>query len=104
MDKWGDQFLEKWFKYAILPTLIFFFNFWGGHGPLSHQRSSALRYKLKKLVTSYFLHEGILFKKGYDEDPLQCLRSEKAKEILKEVHFGECGEHQGRKNLYRCSS
>jgi len=28
------------------------------------------RYKLKKLATCYFLHEGILFKKGYDGDPL----------------------------------
>ena len=59
-------------------------------------------YKLKKLVTRWFLHEGILFKKGYDGDPLQCLGSKKAKEILKEAHFSECGEHQGRKTLYRC--
>ena len=28
------------------------------------------RYKLRKLVTRYFLHEGVLFKKGYDGDPL----------------------------------
>ena len=46
------------------------------------------RYKLKKLVTRYFLHEGILFKKGYDGDPLRCLGSEEASEMLKEVHAG----------------
>ena len=58
------------------------------------------RYKLRKLATCYFLQEGILFKKGYDGDPLRCLGPEKANEILKEVHTGECGEHQGRKKLY----
>ena len=31
------------------------------------------RYKLKKLATRYFLHEGILLKNGYDGDPLRCL-------------------------------
>ena len=33
------------------------------------------RYKLKKLVTYYFLDEGIPFK-GYDGDPLRCLGPE----------------------------
>ena len=38
----GGQFLEKWFKYAILPTLKNFFKtFGGGHGPPNHQSSSA---------------------------------------------------------------
>ena len=60
------------------------------------------RYKLRKLVTHYFLHKGILFKKWYDEDPLRCLGLEKAREMLKEVHPSECEEHQGRKKLYRC--
>ena len=51
------------------------------------------RYKLRKLVTRYFLHKGILLKKGYDGDPLQCLGPEETGEILKEVHAEECGEH-----------
>ena len=59
-------------------------------------------YKLRKLVTHYFLHEGILFKKGYNGDPLWCRGPEEVKEMLKEVHSGECGEYQGRKKLYRC--
>ena len=40
----GGQFLEKWFKYAILPTLKKFFKTFGGgggHGPPKHQSSSA---------------------------------------------------------------
>ena len=60
------------------------------------------RYKLRKLVTYYFLHVGILFKKGYDGDPLRCLGPEKAEGMLKEVLSGECREQQGRRKLYRC--
>ena len=37
------------------------------------------RYKLKRLVTRYFLHNMVLFKKGYDGDPLRCLGLEEAK-------------------------
>ena len=60
------------------------------------------RYKLKRLVMRYFLHNRVLFKKGYDGDPLRCLGPEEAREMIKEVHVGECGEHQGKKRLYRC--
>ena len=60
------------------------------------------RYKLKKLATRYFLHEGILFKKGYDREPLLCLGPEEDREMLREVNVGECKEHQGKKKLYRC--
>ena len=38
-------------------------------------------------------------KKG---NPLRCLGPEEAREMIKEVHSGKCGEHQGKKNLYKC--
>ena len=60
------------------------------------------RYKFKGLAARYFLHEGVLFKKGYDRDPLRYLGPEEAGEIIKEVHAEKCGEHQGKKKLYRC--
>ena len=60
------------------------------------------RYKLKGLVTCYFLHNGVLFKNEYDGDPLRYLGPEETREMIKEVHAGECGEHQGKKKLYRC--
>ena len=60
------------------------------------------RYKLKRLATHYFLYDGILFKKMYDRDPLHCLGPEEAREMIKEVHAEECGEHQEKKKLYRC--
>ena len=41
----GGQFLEKWFKYTILPTLKFFLKTWGG-GWGNHQRSSAPNYTI----------------------------------------------------------
>ena len=50
----------------------------------------------------YFLHNMVLFKKGYDGDPLRGLGLEEAKEMIKEVYSGECGERQGKKNFYRC--
>ena len=50
----------------------------------------------------YFLHEGILFRKGYNGDSLLCLGPEEVREMTKEVHAGECGEHQGKKKLYQC--
>ena len=59
------------------------------------------KYKLKRLVVRYFLREGILFKKGYDGDPLRCLGPEETREMIKEIHAGECEKHQGKKNLYQ---
>ena len=58
--------------------------------------------KLKRLATRYVLHNTVLFKKRYNGDPLRCLGLEEAKEMIKEMHSGECGEHQGKKMLYRC--
>ena len=60
------------------------------------------RYMLRRLAMHYFLHNTVLFKKGYDGDPLRCLGPEEAREMIKEVHSGECGEHKGKKKLYRC--
>ena len=65
--------------------------------PQSHSK----RYKFKRLVTRYFLHNTVLFKKGYDGDPLRCLGPEEVREMIREVQLGECGEHQGKKKLYR---
>ena len=41
------------------------------------------RYKLRRLATHYFLHNSVLFKKGYDGDPLRCLGPEEAREMIK---------------------
>ena len=41
------------------------------------------RYKLRRLATRYFLHNTVLFKKGYDGDPLRCLGLEEVREMIK---------------------
>ena len=40
-----------------------------------------LVYQLKKLAVRYFLQNGILFKRGYSEDPLRCLGPREAREV-----------------------
>ena len=52
-----------------------------------------LAHQLKKLVVRYFLQNVILFKKGYNRDPLRCLGSREAIEVAREVHFGNSGSH-----------
>ena len=60
-----------------------------------------LAHQLKKLVVRYFLQNRILFKKGYNGDPLRCLGPREAKEVVREVHFGDCGSHPGKRRLYK---
>jgi len=43
------------------------------------------------------LHDGVLFKKGYDGDPLRCLGPKEASEMIKEVHAESVGSTKGRK-------
>ena len=57
--------------------------------------------QLKKLVVRYFLQNGILFKRGYSGDPLRCLGPREAKEVIREVHSGDCGSHLGKRKLYK---
>ena len=57
--------------------------------------------QLKKLVVRYFLQNGILFKRGYSGDPLRCLGPREAREVVKEVHSGDCGSHLGKRKLYK---
>ena len=60
-----------------------------------------LAHQLNKLVVLYFLQNGTLFKRGYNGDPLRCLRPKEAREAIKEVHSRECGSHPGKRRLYR---
>ena len=58
-------------------------------------------HQLKKLVVRYFLHNGILFKKRYNGDPLRCLGPKEAREVVREVHSDDCGSHPGKRRLYK---
>ena len=65
------------------------------------QTDKTSTHQLKKLVVRYFLQNGILFKRGYNEDPLRCLGPREVREIVKEVHSGDCGSHLGERRLYK---
>ncbi|KAK4563305.1 hypothetical protein RGQ29_005706 [Quercus rubra] len=60
-----------------------------------------LVHQLKKLIVRYFLQNGILFRRGYNEDPLRCLGPRKAREVVKEVHSDDYGSHPRKKRLYK---
>ena len=60
-----------------------------------------LAHKLKKLAGRYFLQNDILFKKGYRGDPLRCLGPKEAREVVREVHSGDCGSQPGKRKLYK---
>ena len=57
--------------------------------------------RIRKLSTRYFVESGILFRKGFQGDPLRCLSLSESQTVMKEAHSGECGEHQGKKRLYQ---
>uniref|UniRef100_A0A2N9G206 Integrase catalytic domain-containing protein n=1 Tax=Fagus sylvatica TaxID=28930 RepID=A0A2N9G206_FAGSY len=58
-------------------------------------------YHLKQLARCYFIEGGILFRKGFHGEPLRCLGLVESQIIMKEIHGGECGEHQGQKKLHQ---
>ena len=60
-----------------------------------------LAHQLKKLADRYFLQKGILFKRGFSGDPLRCLGPREAREVVREVHSGDCGSHPGKRRLYK---
>ena len=67
-------------------------------GVLPADRKEA--YYLKKLAKRYFAEGGILFRKGYNGEPLRCLGLAESQAVMREVHGGECGKHQGGKKLH----
>ena len=78
-NDWGIPFLEYLIE-GILPN--------------NHEEA----YRLKKLATRYFVEEGILFRKGFNGEPLRCSGTPKAQSIM-QVHAGECNDHQGKRRL-----
>jgi hypothetical protein len=47
----------------------------------------------------YVLIGGSLYRRGYTEPLLKCLKSSEAEYILKEIHEGVCGNHSGSRML-----
>lgn len=55
--------------------------------------------KIKRKSQSFFVEEGQLFQK-VNQGPLRCLTGDKVIRVLKKVHVGVCGEHQGHFRLF----
>ena len=50
---------------------------------------------LQRRAARYILVDGIMYRRGYSMPLLRCVTPEKAKELMKEVHEGFCGDHAG---------
>ena len=54
---------------------------------------------LQRQAARYILVDGILYRRGYSMPLLRYISKEKAKELMKEVHKGFCGDHAGGQSL-----
>ncbi|WOG87665.1 hypothetical protein DCAR_0206896 [Daucus carota subsp. sativus] len=55
--------------------------------------------KLQVRALKYVLIEGVLYRKSFVVPYLRCLRPDEAREALREVHEGVCGQHLGGRAL-----
>ena len=55
--------------------------------------------KVKKRVVRYTILNGILYKRGFSQPYLKCVKPDDARYILSEVHKGICGDHLGARAL-----
>ncbi|KAL5541717.1 hypothetical protein UlMin_009427 [Ulmus minor] len=56
--------------------------------------------KIRRHAVKYLIKEDCLYQKAYNGDMLRCVNGQEANEVLREIHEGDCGEHQGGRRLY----
>lgn len=71
------------------------------HKLLPSNRNDAL--KVQKKSTRFFVEDGLLFRRGLNQAPLRCSDGDEVTTVLKEVHSGDCGEHQRGSRLFKKS-
>ena len=54
---------------------------------------------LQRQAARYILVDSVLYRRGYSMPLLRCITPEKAKELMREVHEGFCGDHVGGQNV-----
>lgn len=60
--------------------------------------------EVKKLMfraTRYVIQNGVLYKRAYLQPLLRCIGPTQAEYIMKEVHLGSCGSHEGPRSMTR---
>jgi ribonuclease HI len=67
------------------------------NGSLPEEKMRARKVKMHS--ARYVLIGGSLYRRGYTEPLLKCLKSSEAEYILKEIHEGVCGNHSGSRML-----
>ena len=68
---------------------------WDGTLPSDPRDASRIR----KKAQWFTLYEGILYKKAFAQPLLRCATPDEGREILEEIHEGECGAHLGGRTL-----
>ena len=66
-------------------------------GVLPKDRNQAQ--KLMYQIPHYTIIDGRLYRRGYSMPLIRCITPENAKELMKEVHEGFCGDHAGGQSL-----
>ena len=59
-----------------------------------------MRTQVRRRAGSFILRNDVLYKRSYEGVLLRCLDQKEAYATLKEAHGGECGAHQGGRNLH----
>ena len=55
--------------------------------------------KLRTRSTRFTVHKGRLYKRGFFAPILKCIEERDAEYVLREVHEGVCGNHNGAREL-----
>lgn len=54
---------------------------------------------IRKKSSRFFVDKGVLLGTGFNQAPLRCIVGEEITTVLREIHSGECDEHQGYSRL-----
>lgn len=49
--------------------------------------------KIKRKCSSFFVDEGHLFRKCFNQVPLKCTPIDEMTQVIREIHAGDCDEH-----------
>lgn len=83
-----DQVLEMEYEKESCMTLIKDYLLQG----ILPERRNEKRQVLRK-ASRYIIHERVMYRKDFSVPLLRCIAYDEIKQVAKEVHEGECGDH-----------
>lgn len=57
--------------------------------------------KIQRKSARFLVENDLLFRKDSNQAPLRCISGDEVASVLKEVHSGDCDEHQGGSRLLK---